>query len=138
MQTGLPPRNWRGHEDTVAVIAVEPSGATVATGGMDGTIRLWDIETGASRGTLEGPTEGIEFLQWHPKGSILLAGCEDMTAWMFNAEKQQCMQVFSGHTGPVVAGASTCALHQERVPCLNGPFILLVQWLRPFRLFSCM
>jgi angio-associated migratory cell protein len=93
------------HEDTVAAVAFEPSGAVVATGGMDGSVRLWEVATGSLRGTLDGPTEAVEFLRWHPKGSILLAGCEDMTTWMFNAEKQQCMQVFAGHTGPVAAGA---------------------------------
>ena len=64
---------------------------------------------GSQRATLDGPTEAVEFIQWHPKGSVLLVGCEDMTAWMFNADKAQCMQVFSGHTGPVAAGAC-CAM----------------------------
>jgi angio-associated migratory cell protein len=106
MHAGSSARDLRGHEDTVVAIGFEPLGTTLATGGMDGSVRLWDVETGAVRGTMDGPTEAIEFLTWHPKGKVVLAGCEDMTAWMFNTEQQLCMHVFSGHTGPVTAGAS--------------------------------
>ena len=93
-----------GREDTVVCVAFDTTGALVATGGMDGCVHLWDAATGAPAGKLEGPAEAIEFLMWHPKGKVLVAGSEDMTAWLFNADTQQCMQVFSGHTGPVVAG----------------------------------
>jgi WD40 repeat protein len=36
-----------GHADTVAAVAFDPSGATLATGGLDGSVRLWDTSTGA-------------------------------------------------------------------------------------------
>ena len=94
-----------GHTDTIAAAAFDPSGAVVATGGMDGSIRVWNSQTGEQQGCLEGPTEAIEWLTWHPKGMVLLAGSEDMLAWMFNASQQQVMQVFTGHAGPVAAGA---------------------------------
>lgn len=100
-----------GHTDTIAAAAFDPTGATVATGGMDGSIRLWNSQTGEQQACLEGPSEAIEWLAWHPKGTVLLAGSEDMMAWMFNAAQQQVMQVFTGHAGPVSAGVPPPAAH---------------------------
>ena len=56
---------------------------------------------------LDGPSGGIEFIAWHPKGDVLLAGSADGTAWMWSAGEKAaaaCMQVFVGHAGTVAAG----------------------------------
>ena len=43
-----------GHTDDITSIAFSPDGKTLATGGdwKDGTVRLWDIETGTLRNPL--------------------------------------------------------------------------------------
>ncbi|KAK3256544.1 hypothetical protein CYMTET_34324, partial [Cymbomonas tetramitiformis] len=61
---------------------------------------------GAQKVALEGPGEGIEFISWHPRGPVVLAGSEDFTAWM-NGLNGACMQVFTGHSGPVRCGGFT-------------------------------
>jgi WD40 repeat protein len=96
-----------GHSDTIASITYDPTGEVVATGGMDGIVRVWRAANGDVAGVLQGPSEAIEFIAWHPKGTVLLVGSEDMQAWMFNAVQQQCMQVFTGHTGAVTAGVQS-------------------------------
>jgi angio-associated migratory cell protein len=53
---------------------------------------VWDAATGAHVHDLEGPGGAIEWVAWHPKGSVLLAGSDDMTAWMWLAGTGQCMQ----------------------------------------------
>lgn len=58
-----------------------------------GKVKVWDAGTGACLRTLEGPDEGITWLQWHPRGGVLVAGSEDFTSWMWNADNGQCMQV---------------------------------------------
>ena len=35
----------------------------------------------------------MEWLAWHPRGDVLLAGSDDFTAWMWNASSGACMQV---------------------------------------------
>jgi len=45
--------------------------------------------------TLEGPEGSIEWVRWHPKGNVLLAGSDDMTMWMWLALTGTYMQV--GH-----------------------------------------
>ena len=58
-----------------------------------GKVKIWDAATGSCLRTLEGPDEGIVWLRWHPRGAVLVAGSEDFTAWMWNADSGQCMQV---------------------------------------------
>lgn len=109
-----------GHTDTVACVAIDPSGEVIATGGMDGVTRLWDIASGELKAALEGPTEAIEWLDWHPKGTILALGSQDMTSWMFNCVSTHCMQVFTGHAGAVMAGETHAPATCCTAECTTG------------------
>lgn len=108
-----------GHTDTVACVAIDPSGEVLATGGMDGVTRLWDVASGELKDALEGPTEAVEWLDWHAKGTILAIGSQDMTAWMFNSTSARCMQVFTGHSGAVMAGEAQMLLCARSTSCMH-------------------
>jgi WD40 repeat protein len=41
-----------GHAERVTAVALSPNSKTLATGGTDRVIRLWDVETGKLRATL--------------------------------------------------------------------------------------
>ena len=60
-----------------------------------GTIRVWNAQTGAHFSTLEGPSEGLEWMEWHPRGNLLLAGTEGGSVWLWN-HNSQCLQVLTG------------------------------------------
>ena len=53
---------------------------------------VWDASTGEQQRVLEGSGEAVEWLSWHPRGKVLLAGSEDFTSWMWNAQTGACMQ----------------------------------------------
>jgi len=95
-----------GHTDTVTALAFSMDGGLLATAGLDGKTLIWDAR-GNKTTQLEGPAEGLEFVCWHPKGPVVLAGSEDYSAWMWNAKTGACMQVFTGHSGSVNCGAFT-------------------------------
>ncbi len=84
-----------GHTDTVTSVGFNFNGSLLLTGSYDGTIKIWNIETGTLAQTLDGP-EDIEWAQWHNKGNAVIAGSKDGTVWMWLAHNGQCMQVFAG------------------------------------------
>ncbi|XP_040971489.1 angio-associated migratory cell protein isoform X3 [Gossypium hirsutum] len=93
----------RGHTDSVSSLAFSSDGQLLASGGFDGLVKVWDT-FGNYKRTLEGPGGGIEWIRWHPKGHLILAGSEDCTAWMWNADNGKCLNVFSGHGAIVTCG----------------------------------
>jgi len=81
------------------------SAVLLATASLDGTVSVHDVNGGGRfLRQLEGPETGVEWLEWHPNGPIVLAGCEDFCAWMWNASDGNLMQVFAGHSGSVSCG----------------------------------
>jgi len=72
-------------------------------------VKVWRVEGGSFEevNTLQGPGEDIEWISWHPKGSVLLAGSRDCTCWMWSVPKGKTMQCFAGHTGPLTCGGFT-------------------------------
>lgn len=60
---------------------------------MSGRVSIWESTSGRCTHTLEGPGEAIEWVSWHPRGDVVLAGSEDFTAWMWNAQSGDMMQV---------------------------------------------
>jgi eukaryotic-like serine/threonine-protein kinase len=63
------------HKETWAV-AFSPDGHTLASGGDDNKVRLWDIDRHQSRAPLSHPTlvSGVAF---HPRGDFLVSVCYD-------------------------------------------------------------
>ncbi|KAF8583725.1 WD40 repeat-like protein [Ramaria rubella] len=107
-----------GHTDSVTSVGWSYDGELASTGGMDGRIRVWRrVKRAASEGKnawktweflteLSGPDE-IMWLNWHPKGSVLLAGSNDSTVWLWQLPSGNTMQVLASHVGPVNAGVFT-------------------------------
>ena len=72
-----------GHHDFVSGLAFSPDGATLATGSMDGTIRLWRTADGAAAGFLPGHLEDVDDLAFSPDGRTLASVCqrESLKLW---------------------------------------------------------
>ncbi|KAJ7756452.1 ribosome biogenesis protein Sqt1 [Mycena maculata] len=117
-----------GHTDSVTSVAWSADGEMVATGGMDGKIRIWrkrdNYRTWEFLTQLEGPDE-VMFLRWHPKGSVLLAGSNDSTLWLWQLPSGNTMQVFAGHTGAVQCGEFTPDGKRIVTACADG---ILIFW----------
>ncbi|KAJ9077545.1 60S ribosomal subunit assembly or modification protein [Entomophthora muscae] len=94
------------HGDSVIAVGFSADGKLAASGGMDGKIQVFNASTGALVICLEGPDE-VTWLQWHPKGPVLLVGAADSSIWMFQLPSGQVMNVFSGHSAAVTCGAFT-------------------------------
>ncbi|KAF3913028.1 hypothetical protein ABW21_db0203698 [Orbilia brochopaga] len=69
---------YRGHEGRVRSVAADPTGNWVATGGDDGTVRVWEIFTGRQVWKLKASSdEAVDSITWRPtsEGRILAAAC---------------------------------------------------------------
>lgn len=60
-----------GHTGSVTVIAFSPDGKILASGGKEGTIRLWDVVTGEQKKQLTGHKWTISSLAFSPDGQTL-------------------------------------------------------------------
>lgn len=116
-----------GHTDSVTNVGFSSDGEMIATGGMDGKVRVWrrrgeDYKTWEFLTELQGPDE-VTFLKWHPKGSVLLAGSNDTTVWLWQLPSGKTMQVFAGHTGAVSCGTFTPDGKRIVTACAEGTLI---------------
>ena len=68
-----------GHSDGVKSVLICPDGQTLISGGEDGTIKLWQLQTGELIRTLTGHTYGVKSLAICPDGQTLVSGGGDGT-----------------------------------------------------------
>ena len=74
----------KGHTDQILTIALSPDGNTLASGGSDKTIRLWDTNTMKIKWTLTGHTKEIWTLAFTPDGLTLASGCRDGSIYLWD------------------------------------------------------
>jgi WD40 repeat protein len=70
-------RTIRGHTDLVVTVAYCPDGDHVASGGQDGTVRIWNRETGREVRALANHFQGVSSIAFSPDGRILASGTVD-------------------------------------------------------------
>jgi WD40 repeat protein len=70
-------RTLRGHTGGIWSVAFSPDGRWLASGGNDGTARIWDVATGQEIHKLESGVRKISSLAFSPDGRRLATASED-------------------------------------------------------------
>jgi WD40 repeat protein len=89
-----------GHTDAVASCAFSPNGQLLATASRDGTIRLWEVDSGSSIPPLRGHDGWILSVAFSPDGEHLVSGSADGTAKVWDLAGN-CLFTLRGHSGMV-------------------------------------
>ncbi|WWC63983.1 uncharacterized protein I303_106589 [Kwoniella dejecticola CBS 10117] len=75
--------------------------AILATGSLDGTVKIWDVDSGKEQSTLFGHIEGV----WSVDIDALrlASASHDRTIKVWDRESGQCVQTLVGHRGAVTS-----------------------------------
>eukprot|EP01063_Lacrimia_lanifica_P031152 TRINITY_DN5080_c0_g1_i2.p1 TRINITY_DN5080_c0_g1~~TRINITY_DN5080_c0_g1_i2.p1 ORF type:complete len:679 (+),score=159.43 TRINITY_DN5080_c0_g1_i2:126-2162(+) len=94
-----------GHAGWVGCVAYAPSGAVLASGGDDRTVRLWDPTTGKCKAVLQGHGGYVMDVAYAPDGRALASASDDRVVRVWNPATGACTATLAGHGGCVNAVA---------------------------------
>jgi WD40 repeat protein len=88
----------RDDEEYFAVFSVSfsPSGDVLASGGEDGKIKLWRVETGELIKTLVGHSRTVHSVTFDPSGDVLASGSTDSVIKLWNVRTGQLIKTLKG------------------------------------------
>ena len=101
--------NWQcvrvlsGHQSWVTAVAFNPRSATLVSGSLDDTIKVWDLQTGAQMVTLKGHPRGVNDLCISTKGQVLVSCGDDGTVKVWNLSAGRLLHTLEGHARDVTS-----------------------------------
>jgi WD40 repeat protein len=101
--TGMVRSRLSGHRGAVRSAAFAPNGEILATGGADGSIRLWNPVTGMQLGAFEGHSGTVNAVCFSPNNQRMASGGDDGTVRLWNISERKELAQFAPGKDPVLA-----------------------------------
>jgi RNA polymerase sigma factor (sigma-70 family) len=86
--------SFEGHKAQVASVTFSPDGKTLASGSLEGTVKLWDMATGKERAAVKG----YPAVAFSPDGKILATGSRDNTVKLWDSTTGKERASLQGHS----------------------------------------
>lgn len=80
----------------ITAVAWSPNSQKIATGQMDGAIKIWGQTPDQPLLTLSGHTNAIGSISWRPDGQQIVSGSSDNTARVWDAKSGELLQTLIG------------------------------------------
>jgi len=93
----------KGHSGVVSAVAVHPVFTVAVSGSEDGTIKVWDHESGEYVRTLKGHTNTVHSLSFTPTGSHLASSSSDLSIKLWDFSTYSCVRTLRGHDHTISA-----------------------------------
>ncbi len=113
--------HYLAQPDTTS-LCFSPDGRAMATGGWDGSVRVWDLATGRARHTIPVRDEGranlvVDAVTFSPDGRLLASGQRDGTIRLWDPATGRELRRLSGHQGPEEPGGGAVVWSVAFSPC---------------------
>ena len=86
-----------GSPGPIYAVAFSPNGQLTATGGADGTVRIWNVASGQEIMKFTGHTSSVWNVVFSPDGRTLATGGSDATTRIWNVASGQEIMKFTGY-----------------------------------------
>lgn len=100
-------RSWtvetRGSRSMITSVAYSADGRRLAASGTDGTIRVYEAESGRLVRALVTPAADCSVVAWSPDGKTLASGCNDKAVRLWDVESGRLLRTMREHTSYVTA-----------------------------------
>lgn len=95
-----------GHRGSITKLVYSPNGSRLASAGLDGTVRIWDSESGQLAKIIIEPNNNIDDLSWSEDGKSLIA---------INSTDSSRRWVWDNDSGKVQPAGETRAIENIRL-----------------------
>ncbi|PSB57870.1 NB-ARC domain-containing protein [Chamaesiphon polymorphus] len=83
---------------SVFTVAFSPDRQYLATGGMDGQIRIWKVSDGQQILAWQAHGDWIRNVTFSPDGKLIASSSNDATVRIWDWERVECLHILRGHT----------------------------------------
>mmetsp|Transcript_11813 Transcript_11813/g.13142 ORF Transcript_11813/g.13142 Transcript_11813/m.13142 type:complete len:537 (+) Transcript_11813:127-1737(+) len=87
----------KGHAGVIGCVAIHPTFTLAVSGSEDGTVKIWDHESGEYVRTLKGHTNSVHSLAFTPTGTHLASSSSDLTIKLWDFKTYACVRTLRGH-----------------------------------------
>jgi len=91
----------KGNTGSVNSVAFSPDSNRIASGSANGTLKVWDAQTGQQTLTLQGHPGWVSSVAFSPDGKRLASASSDKTVKVWGAQTGQQTLTLMGHTDNV-------------------------------------